>query len=246
MHIIVENVGLRKTQGTATEREILSGISFAVPSGQILAIIGPSGAGKSSLLRLMNRLDEPSTGDVLLEQVPYRSLPITQLRRQVGMVFQHPALFDGTVADNIAYGLHLQGAPREEQRRRAAECLELVGLEQELLERASGTLSGGQQQRVVLARAIAISPRVLLLDEVTSALDPTSTGHIADLIHQLSRAQGLTILLVTHDLALARRLADRVLVLAGGQVLEEGSADELFTAPQHPETAAFLGGDGHV
>jgi ABC-type methionine transport system ATPase subunit len=221
-------------------KQILTKVSFQVPSGQVMAVIGPSGAGKSSLLRLVNRLDEPTEGDIWLAGSPYRSLAITQLRRTVGMVFQAPALFDGTVADNIAYGPRLRGATPSEQRAKAESCLARVGLEPDLIDRDSSTLSGGQQQRVAFARAIANDPAVLLCDEVTSALDPASSTRIEALLRGLSRDHGLTILLVTHDLGLARRVADRVLVLAGGRVLEEGPAETVFSAPVHPETAGFL------
>lgn len=224
MELIAQTLSLRKGPAPDQMKQILTDVSFHVPSGQILAIIGPSGSGKSSLLRLVNRLDEPTAGDILLAGGPYRSLAVTELRRLVGMVFQAPALFDGTVADNIAYGPRLRGATRAEQRAQAETCLARVGLEPDLLDRDSATLSGGQQQRVAFARALANDPAVLLLDEVTSALDPASSAHIEALILSLSRGEGLTILLVTHDLGLARRVADQVLVLAGGRVVEGGAA----------------------
>lgn len=224
MELIAQTLSLRKGPAPDQMKQILTDVSFHVPSGQILAIIGPSGSGKSSLLRLVNRLDEPTAGDILLAGSPYRSLAVTELRRLVGMVFQAPALFDGTVADNIAYGPRLRGATRAEQRAQAETCLARVGLEPDLLDRDSATLSGGQQQRVAFARALANDPAVLLLDEVTSALDPASSAHIEALILSLSRGEGLTILLVTHDLGLARRVADQVLVLAGGRVVEGGAA----------------------
>lgn len=240
MELIAQTLSLRKGPTPDQMKQILTDVAFEVPSGQILAIIGPSGAGKSSLLRLVNRLDEPTAGEILLAGSPYRSLAVTDLRRTVGMVFQAPALFDGTVAENIAYGPRLRGVSRTEQRAKAESCLARVGLDADLLDRDGSTLSGGQQQRVAFARAIANDPTVLLLDEVTSALDPASSAQIESLIRSLSRDQGLTILLVTHDLSLARRVADRVLVLADGRVLEAGSTESVFTTPTHAQTAEFL------
>jgi putative ABC transport system ATP-binding protein len=195
---------------------IVDQVSVEVRAGEVLGVVGPSGAGKSSFLRLLNRLDEPSAGTVLLEGVDYRQLEPRELRRKVGMVMQRPFLFRGTVLDNLAFGPRQRGEPLSPE---DAEALltrvHLSGWGA----REVANLSGGEAQRVSLARALANLPSVLLLDEPTSALDDTSKRAVEELLGEVIRAQKLTCVLVTHDLAQAQRLVDRVLVMENGRAV---------------------------
>jgi putative ABC transport system ATP-binding protein len=193
----------------------------------VVAIVGPSGAGKSTFLRLLNRLDEPTEGTVLLEGVDYRSLLPQELRRRLGMVMQSPFLFPGTVAENIRFG------PRQRDEElpdhEVGELLRRVGLEG-YGERDVANLSGGEAQRVSLARTLANSPEVLLLDEPTSALDDATQGEVEELICGIISEQGLTCLIVTHDTAQARRMASQALVLEGGRRVAFGRIEEVLDA----------------
>lgn len=216
----IEHLGRR-----AAGRTILNDINFQVHRGELLAIVGPSGSGKTSLLRLLNRLDEPSEGTVYLEGVDYRQLPPRQLRRQVGMVMQRPYLFPGTVASNVMFG------PLQAGEQLAPDAVSLLLAQVELEDyggRDVARLSGGEAQRVSLARALANRPRVLLLDEPTSALNEELTRRMEDLIAKVSRENELTCVLVTHDTAQAARLAGRIAVLERGELARIGSAEEVL------------------
>lgn len=215
---------LQNVTRSVNGRAILSEISLEVYEGDLLCIVGPSGAGKSSLLRLLNRLDEPTSGTVLLEGRDYRQLPTRELRRRVGMVMQRPFVFPGTVAQNLRFGPTQQGRPLGNQE--IEELLRSVGLSGYAAEDV-GHLSGGEAQRVCFARALANRPRVLLLDEPTSALDETAKLDVEAVIRKVS-AQGITSVLVTHDLQQARRLATRVAELRGGRLLRIGSVSEVL------------------
>ena len=208
-------------------KTILSGISFEVQTGELLGIVGPSGSGKSSLLRLLNRLDEPSTGTVFLDDLDYRQLPPRELRRRIGMVMQRPFLFPGDVATNLRFGPAQRGEamPKDE----IASLLERVGLAGFAAQEVS-VLSGGEQQRVSLARTLANRPEVLLLDEPTSALDEHSKLGIEELIGALVRDQGLTCVMVTHDRDQARRMCHRVIVLEAGRLVQSGLTVEVLGA----------------
>lgn len=207
-------------------KAIVSDISLEVNEGDLLSIVGPSGAGKSSLLRLLNRLDEPTGGTVFLEGQDYRELPTRELRRKVGMVMQRPFVFPGTVAENLRFG------PKQQEKflsdRDVEELLRGVGLAGYGGEDV-GHLSGGEAQRVCFARALANHPRVLLLDEPTSALDETAKLDVEAVIRKVAE-QGVTSVLVTHDLHQARRLATRVAHLRAGKVLRIGSVSEVLNA----------------
>ena len=187
------------------------------------AIVGPSGAGKTSLLRCLNRLEEPQSGEVLLDGANIRTLDPTTLRKRVGMIFQTPILFQGSIRSNLTYGL--DGVDD----RALLETLDAVGLSRSFLERDSTALSVGQGQRVCIARALVRGPEVLLMDEPTSALDKDATARIEALIRDLAEG-GLAIVLVTHDLAQASRVADRALLLVEGRVQAQGSMDEVESA----------------
>jgi tungstate transport system ATP-binding protein len=224
-------------------REVLRIDRLSLSEGQIHGVMGPSGAGKSTLLRLLNLLDEPTAGRILYrgrDTARYR--PRLELRRRMAMVFQKPVLFDETVFENVAYGLRLRGLPGREIRKKVAENLRAVGLEHLAKERAR-TLSGGEAQRVALARALVLEPDVLLLDEPTSNLDPQNVALLEELIRSASSRMGTTVILVTHNVFQARRLADRVVFLYEGRVVEEGAAAEVFSSPRDERTRAFVHGD---
>ncbi len=206
---------------------IVEDVNFAVMRGEVVAIFGPSGSGKTSLLRLINRLDEPTQGTVLLQGQDYREIPPRELRRRVGMVMQHPYLFPGTVADNIRFG------PRQWGRDLSIEEIERllahVGLSG-YAKRDVSQLSGGEAQRVALARTLANEPEVILLDEPTSALDEESKAEVEALIQRIIHESGLTCLLVTHDVEQVVRLADRVVILEKGRVVRVGPVKEVLRA----------------
>lgn len=208
-------------------KTILHKISFDVRASDLLGIVGASGSGKSSLLRLLNRLDEPTSGTVYLDGQDYRRLPPRELRRRLGMVTQRPYLFPGDVASNLRFGPAQRGEflPDEE----IARLLEHVGLPG-FAAREVSVLSGGEQQRVSLARALANRPEVLLLDEPTSALDEESKLGIEELIGTLVRGHGLTCVMVTHDREQARRMCNRVIMLEAGRLVQSGTAMEVLGA----------------
>jgi putative ABC transport system ATP-binding protein len=205
-------------------KSIVNDISFEVNAGELLGIVGPSGAGKSSLLRLLNRLDEPTGGTVLLEGTDYREIPTRELRRRVGMVMQRPFVFPGTVADNLRFGPQQQGRVLSDDE--IEQLLKGVGLGGYAAEDV-GHLSGGEAQRVCFARALANQPKVLLLDEPTSALDEMAKLDVEAVIRKVSE-QGVTTVLVTHDLLQARRLAGRIAQLAAGKLVRIGSTSEVL------------------
>jgi len=208
-------------------KTILNGISFEVQTGELLGIVGPSGSGKSSLLRLLNRLDEPSKGTVYLDGVDYRQLPPRELRRRIGMVMQRPFLFPGDVATNLRFGPAQRGEAMPEDE--IASLLERVGLAGFAAQEVS-VLSGGEQQRVSLARTLANRPEVLLLDEPTSALDEQSKLGIEELVGALVRDDGLTCVMVTHDRDQARRMCHRVIVVEAGRLVQVGLTMEVLGA----------------
>lgn len=205
---------------------IVNDVSFDVNATELLAIVGPSGAGKSSLLRLLNRLDEPSSGSVLLEGKDYREIPPRELRRKVGMVMQRPYVFRGTVADNLRFGPQQQGTElADDEIERLLRDVGLAGYASEDVEH----LSGGEAQRVCFARALANQPTILLLDEPTSSLDETAKFEVEAVIRRISE-QGVTSVLVTHDLGQARRLATRAAQLEAGKLIRIGPISEVLNA----------------
>jgi ABC-type sulfate/molybdate transport systems ATPase subunit len=208
-------------------RTLVEDISIQVRAGDVLAVVGPSGAGKSSFLRLLNRLDEPTAGTVILDGVNYRQVPPRELRRRVGMVTQRAFLFPGTVVQNVGFGPRQRGDAISGVR--AEELLARVGLSG-YGDRDVANLSGGEAQRVSLARALANSPLVLLLDEPTSALDDEAKLQVEGLIGDIIRDTGLTCVVVTHDFAQAARMATRVMVLQAGRVTRIGPVAEMLHA----------------
>ncbi len=239
-----ENVGKvfsgRSGQGAVTA---LSGIDLTVPRGAILGVIGRSGAGKSTLIRLVNGLERASSGRILIEDEDVTALTEAgwrARRRTIGMIFQHFNLLSSrTVFDNVALPLEIAGAPRAEIERQVTRLLDLVGLSDKR-ERYPAELSGGQKQRVGIARALSTEPKVLLCDEATSALDPETTQSILGLLKRVNRELGITILLITHEIPVIKEICDRVAVIEGGRIVEEGETFTVFTQPKHPTTARFV------
>lgn len=222
-------------------RTVLRISQLQVRAGEIVALVGPSGAGKSTLLRLLNFLETPSAGQICYRDQPYtpQTLPLA-LRRRITTVFQQPVLLDMSVRGNVAYGLRLRGASNGAHQEDAA--LRAVGLAHLAPVRAR-TLSGGEAQRVSIARALVLNPDLLLLDEPTANLDPGNVRSIEEIVTTANRERGTTIILVTHNVWQARRLAQRVAFLYEGELLEVTATADFFERPQHPRTAAFLHGE---
>ena len=220
--------------------QVLRGVDLDVPAGTAACIIGPSGSGKSTLLRTVNRLIEPDSGDVLLDGRSVRGDNPDRLRQRVGMVFQHFNLFPHkTVRANITLGLtKLKGLSKDEAAERALQELDRVGLAHKADVRPSH-LSGGQQQRVAIARALAMDPEVMLFDESTSALDPELVKGVLGTMAELA-SSGMTMLVVTHEMGFARSVSQQVLFMDRGRVVESGSPDRLFEAPQSDRLQRFL------
>ncbi len=224
------------------DRCVLTVDHLKIRRGEIFALVGPSGAGKSTFLRLLNFLEPPTTGRIRFldcefsrdQQVPLR------LRRRVTTVFQRPVLLNRSVQANVGYGLRLRSDPSIAARVRGA--LEQLGLT-ELTRQGARTLSGGEAQRVALARAIVLNPDVLLLDEPTANLDPYNVGLIERIVRERNRQQGTTLILVTHNVFQAKRLADRVGLMLEGQIVEVTDVDSFFSEPGDARTAAFVRGD---
>ena len=228
----------------------LSGVSLSVNAGEVFGVIGASGAGKSTLIRLINGLETPTGGKVIVDGDDVATLGVEglrALRRRVGMIFQHFNLLSGkTVAQNVSFPLRLAGRPASEVKARTAELLERVGLTAHA-DKYPAQLSGGQKQRVGIARALSTNPKVLLCDEATSALDPETTEQILDLISGLNRELGLTIVLITHEMDVVRRVCDRVAVLEAGRVVEEGPVEQVFLHPASDTARRFVReADGEV
>ena len=212
---------------TVDGKTLVNDISIQVERGETLSIVGPSGAGKSSFLRLLNRLDEPTSGTVLLDGTDYKTIAPAELRRRVGMVLQSPYLFPGTVAENLRFGPRQHGKSLPEDR--LFHLLKQVGLE-DYAERDIARLSGGEAQRVSLARTLANSPEVLLLDEPTSALDRTAEAEVESLLGEIIAAEGLTCLIITHNPEQAVRLSRRSMLLEAGKLVQIGPVEEVVHA----------------
>ncbi len=244
--IVLEN--LRKTYATPERvSHALAGVSLRIERGEIFGIIGRSGAGKSTLIRMLNLLERPTEGRVVIDGqdiTAYSEAELRKFRQSVGMVFQHFNLLSSrTVIDNVCFPLRLAGLSRREQRERAHEVLALVGLS-EHANKYPRQLSGGQQQRVGIARALASRPRLLLCDEATSALDPETTQSILRLLIDINRSLGLTIVLITHGMDVIRSVCDRVAVIDAGQIVECGEVLDVFLHPQHAVTQSLLSESG--
>ncbi|MCR5784939.1 MAG: amino acid ABC transporter ATP-binding protein [Eubacterium sp.] len=224
------------------KHEVLKGIDLKVEKGEVVAIIGPSGCGKSTFLRTLNLLEEPTDGHILFEgtDITDKSVDINVIRRKIGMVFQQFNLFPNyTVKENITLApVRLGILSKEEADKKATELLERVGLP-EKADVFPSSLSGGQKQRIAIARSLAMEPDVILFDEPTSALDPEMVGEVLSVMKDLA-AEGMTMLVVTHEMGFAREVADRVLFIYDGIIYEEGTPEAVINNPQKDRTISFL------
>lgn len=230
-------------RGTGTPVKALGNVSLEIGRGEIFGIIGRSGAGKSTLLRTVNLLEKPTAGRVTVDGVDVTRLSagdLREARRSIGMIFQHFNLLSSrTVYDNVALPLELAGTSKAKIREAVEPLLELVGLNDKR-DRYPSELSGGQKQRVGIARALASKPKVLLSDEATSALDPETTEQILHLLADINKRLGLTILLITHEIAVIKEICHKVAVMEHGEVIEVGPVFDIFAHPRHPTTRSFV------
>ncbi len=230
---------LKKSFG---HQKVLKGISTDIYEGEVVCIIGPSGSGKSTFLRCLNRLENATSGEIVVDdyRISDKKININRVRENIGMVFQHFNLFANmNVLDNLMLApVDLKKKSKEEAKETALRLLETVGLSDKA-DSFPNQLSGGQKQRVAIARALAMSPDIMLFDEPTSALDPEMVGEVLAVMKSLAK-EGMTMVLVTHEMGFAREVADRVMFMDDGVVLEEGTPEEIFTSPKHPRTIDFL------
>ncbi len=221
----------------------LDEINLTIPAGSIFGIIGYSGAGKSTLIRLINLLERPTHGQIIINQTDFTALDANALRHEranIGMIFQHFNLMQTkTVADNIEMPLKLLGVAKAERQKRLNELLEFIDLKHKK-DAYPDELSGGQKQRVGIARALANHPKILLCDEATSALDPQTTQSVLELLKKINKEQGITIVMVTHEMDVIESVCDYVAVMEQGKVIENGSTLEIFSQPKHPTTKTFI------
>ncbi len=222
--------------------EALKGISLTVKRGEVIVIIGPSGSGKSTFIRTINRLEEHESGDIIVDGITlsHDIRNIAEIRREVGMVFQQFNLFPHlTVLENVMLApIHVRKWPRAQAEERAMHWLQRVGIPEQA-HKFCGQLSGGQQQRVAIARTLAMEPHILMFDEPTSALDPEMIKEVLDVMRDLATS-GYTILAVTHEMGFARTVADRIIFMDGGLIVEENTPDDFFANPKHERTKLFL------
>ena len=237
--MIIDVTGLRKSFGS---NEVLTGIDLAVADGEVVCVVGPSGSGKSTLLRCLNRLEEITGGEVTVDghTLTDPKVKIDDVRAEIGMVFQQFNLFPHmTVIENICLApMQVRGLSKAQAIERARALLVKVGLAEKENEYPR-RLSGGQQQRVAIARALAMEPRIMLFDEPTSALDPELVGEVLAVMKNLA-LEGMTMIVVTHEMGFAREVADRAIFMDGGVIVEQGDPEQVFTAPQHERTKEFL------
>ncbi|MEE6635006.1 MULTISPECIES: amino acid ABC transporter ATP-binding protein [Limosilactobacillus] len=230
---------LHKSYGN---NEVLQGINLNVAPNEVVCMIGPSGSGKSTFLRCLNRLEVPNSGHVYVDgyDIADPKVNINKVRENIGMVFQHFNLFPNmSVLENITLApTQLGKASKEEAKRDAMHYLELVGLKSKA-DVTPQTLSGGQKQRVAIARALAMKPDVMLFDEPTSALDPEMVGDVLAVMKRLAK-EGMTMIVVTHEMGFAKQMADRVVFFHDGNIREQGTPEKIFDHPQHPDTKNFL------
>jgi glutamate transport system ATP-binding protein len=224
------------------ELHVLRDVDLAVEAGEVVVVLGPSGSGKSTLCRTVNRLEPIDSGTILLDgrPLPSEGRELARLRADVGMVFQQFNLFaHRSVLDNVTLGpIKVRGLPRRDAERRARELLERVGVEDQAA-KLPALLSGGQQQRVAIARALAMDPKLIMFDEPTSALDPEMISEVLDVMRDLARA-GMTMVVISHEIGFARSVANRVVFMDGGRVLEQAAPDEFFASPKTERAKDFL------
>jgi ABC-type polar amino acid transport system ATPase subunit len=234
---MIEIKGLRKSFG---DLEVLKGIDQNVEEGEVLCIVGPSGSGKSTMLRCINRLEEPTGGEIYIDGELITDKNVDSMRTKMGMVFQSFNLFPHkSVKENLTIGpVNVKKADKKASDEKAMELLSRVGLADKADEYPRN-LSGGQQQRVAIARALAMDPEVILFDEPTSALDPEMVGEVLDVMKDLARA-GMTMVVVTHEMGFAKEVADKVIFMDGGYIVEQGTPEEVLSNPKEPRTQDFL------
>lgn len=241
---IIEVKDLHKTfiRPDGTKLHVLNGINTKISKGEKISVIGPSGSGKSTFLRCLNRMEEPTSGEIIFngQDITAKTCDINLVRRKMGMVFQHFYLFPHlTVRKNLTLSpVELKIMTQDEADAKAKELLARVGLADKIDEWPD-RLSGGQKQRVAIARAMAMNPEVLLFDEPTSALDPEMIGEVLDVMKELADS-GMTMYLVTHEMGFAREISDKVLFIDKGVISEEGTPEEVFGNPKQPRTIEFL------
>jgi len=237
--VIIQVKGLKKNFGSL---EVLKGVDMEIDRGEVMVIIGPSGSGKSTFLRCLNLLETPTAGDILFHgnSILKKDMKIDKYREKLGMVFQLFNLFENlSVLDNVSVGpKKVKKIPKEEADRRALDLLKRVGLESKA-DAYPSQLSGGQKQRVAIARTLAMNPEVILFDEATSALDPEMVGEVLQIMRRLAE-EGMTMVVVTHEMGFAREVGDRVVFMDDGYIVEEGKPKEVITNPQHKRTKDFL------
>lgn len=237
--MMIEVRDLHKSFG---DLEVLKGIDCDIDKSEVVCIIGPSGSGKSTFLRCLNKLEESQQGSIIIDGINLKDSKqsVTEIRKEVGMVFQSFNLFPHmTVLDNVTSGVYyVKKMPKPEAQKLARELLERVGLADKESS-YPGQLSGGQQQRVAIARALAMQPKVMLFDEPTSALDPEIVGEVLTVMKELAKT-GITMVVVTHEMGFAREVADRVMFMDNGIIIEEGTPEELFNNPKQERTKIFL------
>lgn len=236
MEPIIQIKNVTKTFiGKDNQVEALKGISLDINKGDIYGIIGMSGAGKSTLVRCLNYLEKPTTGNVVVEDQDLSTLTEAELRKVrtgIAMIFQHfNLLMQRSVLDNVCFPMEIVGVKRQAARKRAMELLEIVGLK-EKADSYPSQLSGGQKQRVAIARALANTPKILLCDEATSALDPTTTKEILKLLQDINKRYGITIVIITHEMAVVQEICSHVAIIDAGELAEHGTVEEVFSRPQ--------------
>jgi len=238
----MEMLEIKKLSKCFVDLEVLRDVNVSVSKGEVVVIIGPSGSGKSTLLRCINLLEQPTGGEILYlgENITCLGKKVTGYRKQVGMVFQRFNLFPlKTALENVMYApIKLNKVPVKEAKEQAMELLRKVGLESKA-DTYPAALSGGQPQRAAIARALAMKPEILLFDEPTSALDPELVGDVLEVMKQLA-GEGMTMIVVTHEMGFARDVADRVIFMDGGYVIEEGAPSDIFSHPKNERTRSFL------
>lgn len=231
--------GLEKHFG---HHEVLKGIDETIEKGEVVVVIGPSGSGKSTFLRCLNLLETPTSGTITFKstEITDKKINIDKIREKMGMVFQQFNLFPHkTVLDNITLSpINVQGLSKEEAEKKAMALLEKVGLKDKAKAYPS-SLSGGQKQRIAIARALAMEPEVMLFDEPTSALDPEMVGEVLNVMKDLAK-EGMTMVIVTHEMRFAKEVGDRIFFIDGGNIVEKGTPKEVFENPKHPRTKDFL------
>jgi tungstate transport system ATP-binding protein len=222
-------------------KRTLKDVSFRIEGGDLLSVVGPSGSGKTTLLRIIDGLERPDSGEVFLQGKEISGEPSIHQKR-IGMVFQNPILFNTTVFNNVAYSLRFRGEKDETIKKKVGEILQLIRLH-DLRERRALTLSGGEAQRVALARALVYDPDLLLLDEPTANLDPYNVSIIEEVLQRSNREHGTTVIIVTHNIFQAKRLAKNVAFLLEGELVEFGNSSAFFESPRDPRTLSFIRGE---